>query len=55
MIFDNSPNPFVELDLNKEELVEAYGFFADVDPEAQSLVISAMDMKYSLMELVNFY
>lgn len=50
-IYDNTPNPFVELDLNKDELVEAYGLFAGCDPEAQELIIEALDRKYSVEEL----
>ena len=50
-IYDNTPNPFVELDLCKDELVEAYAFFADADPEAQDLIIEALDRKYSVEEL----
>jgi len=46
--FDNSPNPFIELDLCKQELAEAYEFFAGADPEAQALVIEALDKKYRL-------
>ena len=51
--FDNCPNPFIELDLSKEELVEAYNFFQGVDLESQMLVADALDAKYSLMELIN--
>lgn len=46
--FDNSPNPFIELDLCKQELAEAYEFFAGVDPEGQALVAEALDRKYRL-------
>lgn len=46
--FDNSPNPFIELDLCKQELAEAYEFFAGADPEGQALVIEALDKKYRL-------
>lgn len=46
--FDNSPNPFIELDLCKQELAEAYEFFAGVDPEGQALVAEALDRKYWL-------
>jgi hypothetical protein len=50
-IYDNTPNPFIELDLNKDELVEAYGMFAGYDREAQDLIIEALDRKYSVEEL----
>ena len=50
-IYDNTPNPFIELDLCKDELVEAYGMFAGHDPEAQQLIIEALDRKYSVEEL----
>jgi hypothetical protein len=53
--FDNCPNPFIELDLSKDELVEAYNLFQGVDPESQQLVIQALDAKYSLMELISFH
>ena len=49
--FDNSANPFIDLDLCKDELVEAYAFFADADPVAQRMVIEALDRKYSVEEL----
>lgn len=47
--FDNSPNPFIELDLCKQELIEAYEFFSGVDPHGQALVIEALDRKYRLL------
>lgn len=50
-IYDNTPNPFIKLDLCKDELVEAYSLFAGVDPEAQDLIIEALDRKYSVEEL----
>lgn len=51
--FDNSANPFVDLNLCKDELVEAYIFFHDVDNVAQQMVIEAIDRKYTLEELFN--
>ena len=53
MMFDNAHNPFIELNLSKEELVEAYNFFQGVDLESQMLVADALDAKYSLMEVIN--
>jgi hypothetical protein len=49
--YDHTENPFIELDLCKDELVEAYALFADADPEAQHLIVEALDRKYSVEEL----
>lgn len=50
MMYDGH-NPFIVNDLNKEELVDAYCFFAGIDIEAQEMVIEAIDRKYSIEEL----
>jgi len=52
--FDNSPNPFLQLNLSIEEIVEAYIFFSDADHEAQLLVIEALDKSYNVRDLINF-
>ena len=51
-MFDESTNPFIDLDLCFDELSEAYIFFSDCDPEAQAMVASALDKKYSLMQIL---
>ena len=50
MMYDGH-NPFIINGLDKEELVEAYIFFAGIDIEAQEMVIEAIDRKYSIEEL----
>lgn len=50
-IYNNTPNPFLQLKLSLDELVEAYAFFADADPVAQRLVIEAIDRRFSVEEL----
>jgi len=52
-MFDGHPNPFIQLNLSKDELAEAYAFFHGVDSEGQLLVIEALDRKYSVLDLIN--
>ena len=54
-MFDESTNPFIDLDLSYPELVEAYIFFDDCDPDAQRMVADALDKKYSLRHLIEFH
>jgi|TARA_R110002126_G_scaffold29059_4_gene96476 hypothetical protein len=49
--FDNADNPFLQLNMSKVELIEAYSFFNGVDTESQLLIVDALDAKYTLGEL----
>ena len=44
-------NLFIDLNLDRDELAEAYVFFDGVDPEAQALIGEALDKRCILVGL----